>query len=132
MSVAPAVIMAHDEPTRREFLALGALGALRGLWNGQSNALAVGLLLLAAACLARRQGWGAACLLAGADWLKLTPLALAQDLRAFHQKQGYYPRTVCVHINYKHDPQIRRELAQLATELQADILPAHEGMVIEL
>ncbi len=64
------------------FLALGAVGALRGLWNGQSNALAVGLLLLAAACLARRRWWGAAFLLAGAVWLKLTPVALASLLCA--------------------------------------------------
>src|SRR5262245_20584693 len=35
------------------FLMLGALGALRGLWNAQSNALIVGLLLLGAAALAR-------------------------------------------------------------------------------
>ncbi|MHB8736925.1 MAG: glycosyltransferase family 87 protein, partial [Terriglobales bacterium] len=35
------------------FLMLGALGALRGLWNAQSNALVVGLLLLGAAALVR-------------------------------------------------------------------------------
>jgi hypothetical protein len=35
------------------FLSVGLLGAMRGLWNGQSNALAVGLVLLAAAATAR-------------------------------------------------------------------------------
>src|SRR5579875_3644140 len=35
------------------FLILSGLGALRGLWNAQSNALIVGFLLLGAAALAR-------------------------------------------------------------------------------
>jgi hypothetical protein len=59
------------------YYALALAGALRGLWNGQSNALAVGLLLLAAAAVARRRWWRGAGLLAGAVWLKLTPLAPA-------------------------------------------------------
>ncbi|HZY86068.1 MAG TPA: glycosyltransferase family 87 protein [Gemmataceae bacterium] len=59
------------------FLALGAAGALRGLWNAQSNALVVGLLLLGAAAVARRRWWAAAFLLAGSVWVKLTPLAPA-------------------------------------------------------
>jgi hypothetical protein len=89
--------------TRRRtalFLALGALGALRGLWNAQSNALTVGLLLLGTAALVRaalshsprlaggketlprlaggyvsREWWLAALLFALAVCLKLTPLA---------------------------------------------------------
>jgi hypothetical protein len=59
------------------FLALGALGALRGLWNAQSNALAIGLLLLGAAALVRRRWWTAAAVLAGSVLIKLTPLAPA-------------------------------------------------------
>ena len=58
-------------------LVLGLLGALRGLWNAQSNALVMGLVLLAAAALVRRRWWSAALLLGGAVWIKLTPLALA-------------------------------------------------------
>lgn len=69
------------------FLMFGALGSLRGLWNAQSNALAVGLLLLGTAALARalrvdrrgspseREWWLAAFFLAAAVCLKLTPLA---------------------------------------------------------
>ena len=57
------------------FLALGLFGGLRGLWNGQSNALAVGLLLLGAAALVEHRRWAAAFLLAGAMTVKLTPLA---------------------------------------------------------
>jgi hypothetical protein len=59
------------------FLALGALGGLRGFWNAQSNALVVGLLLLAASALVRRRWWTSASLLAGPVWIKLTPLAPA-------------------------------------------------------
>jgi hypothetical protein len=56
------------------FLALAVLLALRGLWNAQSNALAVGLLLLAASHLVRRRWWPAAGLLAASLSIKLTPL----------------------------------------------------------
>lgn len=58
------------------FLGLATIGALRGLWNAQSNALAVGLLLLGIAALARQGWWWAAGWWAIAVWLKLTPLAL--------------------------------------------------------
>jgi hypothetical protein len=73
-------------PRTAAFLALGAAGALRGLWNAQSNALVVGLLLLAASALARAldareergpRWWRAAVLLALAVCVKLTPLAPA-------------------------------------------------------
>jgi hypothetical protein len=65
------------------FLMLGALGALRGLWNAQSNALIVGFLLLGAAALARavaqpadrRAWWLTALWFALPVCLKLTPLA---------------------------------------------------------
>jgi hypothetical protein len=59
------------------FLALGALVALRGFWNAQSNALAVGLLLLGASALVRQRWWRSAFLLAGSVCVKLTPLAPA-------------------------------------------------------
>lgn len=68
------------------FLLLGGLGALRGLWNAQSNALVVGFLLLGSAALVRaleqegrigagRRWWLAAFVLAVPVCLKLTPLA---------------------------------------------------------
>jgi hypothetical protein len=59
------------------FFVLALLVAFPGIWNAQSNALAVGLLLLAAACLVRERWWTAALLLAAAVWTKLTPLAPA-------------------------------------------------------
>jgi hypothetical protein len=57
------------------FLLLALLGGLRGLWNGQSNALVMGLLLLGAAALVRGRDWWAALALGGAVAIKLTPLA---------------------------------------------------------
>ena len=70
------------------------------------------------------------------EWLAhqvghMTPLSLGRELRAFHAKQGYIPRTLCVHINPHHEPTIKPELAALAAELGADITPAWEGMVVE-
>ena len=59
------------------FLILVLLVAFAGIWNGQSNALAVGLLLLAASRLVRESWWTAAVLLAASVWTKLTPLAPA-------------------------------------------------------
>jgi hypothetical protein len=65
-------------PGRRSALqALAVLVALPGIWNSQSNVLAIGLLLLATASLARGRWWATATLLAAAVWLKLTPLAPA-------------------------------------------------------
>ena len=58
-------------------LSLTFLGAIRPAWNGQSNPLVVGLLLLAASAVARDRGWTAAALLAAAVYLKVSPIALA-------------------------------------------------------
>jgi hypothetical protein len=66
-------------PRRRRIalLGLGGLVAMPGIWNGQSNVLAVGLLLLAASALVRERWWLTAILLAASVWAKLTPLAPA-------------------------------------------------------
>jgi hypothetical protein len=37
-----------------------------------------------------------------------------------------------VHLNPRHEQRIQEELAALAKELDADISPGREGMVIEL
>ncbi len=69
------------------FLALGALGAIRGLWNAQSNALTVGLLLLATSALVRRRWWASAAFLAASVLIKLTPLAPALLLCAVQPRR---------------------------------------------
>jgi hypothetical protein len=95
------------------FLVLCALGTLRGAWNGQSNALVVGLLLLAASALARAlspatagdgralaRWWRAAALLAAAVCLKLTPLAPALLLCALWPRQLGWRFAVAVAIGF--------------------------------
>ena len=65
-------------PGRRAlFFALGAIGGLRGFWNAQSNALAIGLVLLGVSAWVRRRWWPCAWLLAAAVALKFTPLTIA-------------------------------------------------------
>src|SRR5262249_47080029 len=73
----------HEE----SFLALSLLGALAGLWNGQSNALLVGLLLLGASAIVRQQWWRAAIFLGLPIVLKFTPLPLVLLLVALWQRQ---------------------------------------------
>jgi ribonuclease BN (tRNA processing enzyme) len=62
----------------------------------------------------------------------MTPLSLEGELRAFHARQGYYPRTLTVHMNPHHEPTIIEELADLSKELGMDITPASEGMIVEI
>jgi hypothetical protein len=73
------------------FMALGLLGALRGFWNGQSNAPVVGLLLMGAAAVVEERWWLAALLLAVAVHLKLTPLAPALLLCAVRPRRLAWP-----------------------------------------
>lgn len=81
-----------SEGRRAFFLLLALLGAVRGLWNGQSNALAVGLLLLGTAELACRRPWRAAFYLSGAIALKLTPMAVVLLLA------GVFPRRLLLRV----------------------------------
>jgi len=63
-------------------LVLVLVGAIRPAWNGQSNPLVAGLLLMAASAIARRRWWPAAALLAAPVYLKLAPIAVALLLAA--------------------------------------------------
>jgi ribonuclease BN (tRNA processing enzyme) len=62
----------------------------------------------------------------------MTPLSLERVLRIFQAKQGYFPRTVCVHINPEFEDDIRQEVAALAARLDADISAGSEGMALDL
>jgi hypothetical protein len=72
-------VLPGDWSSAREacYYALATAGAVAGVWNGQNNALVTGLLLLAAAALARDRDWNCAGWLAIAINLKLTPLPAA-------------------------------------------------------
>lgn len=56
------------------FHVVAGLAALRGIWNAQSNALIIALVLLGAVEVARQRWWWAAFFLSFAVSLKLTPL----------------------------------------------------------
>jgi ribonuclease BN (tRNA processing enzyme) len=62
----------------------------------------------------------------------MTPVSLERELRAFHQAQGYYPRTICVHINPRHESRIKEELAGVSERLGADVQVGYEGMIVDL
>lgn len=62
----------------------------------------------------------------------MTPTSLERVLGIFHERQGYYPRTVCVHMNPEHEPAIKSEIVEVATRLNADISLGYEGLVIEV
>ncbi len=62
----------------------------------------------------------------------MTPLSLGNELRAFYEKQDYFPRTICVHINPHHEARICEEIAALGRELGANIELGYEGMEIEV
>jgi hypothetical protein len=75
-------------PARKSaFLVIGVLVALPGIWNGQSNTLAVGLVLMGASAQVRQRWWTASAFLAAAVWIKLTPLAPALLLCALEPKR---------------------------------------------
>jgi hypothetical protein len=79
--------VAWSQGRESAFLLLALAGALAGLWNAQSNALMVGLLLLGSSAVVRQRWWAAAALLAAPVALKLTPLPLVLLLCALWPRQ---------------------------------------------
>jgi hypothetical protein len=68
------------EPARRReatYLFLAMIGAIRGIWNAQGNAIIIGLFMLAAAALVRRRWWLAAVLMTIPVHMKTWPIAMA-------------------------------------------------------
>lgn len=60
----------------------------------------------------------------------LTPQSLKQELVNLQKVRGSLPPVAIVHMSPRIEDEIRREIAQVAAELGADITPAHEGMRI--
>jgi ribonuclease BN (tRNA processing enzyme) len=60
----------------------------------------------------------------------LTPQSLKQELTNLQKARGSLPPVVIVHMSPHIEDDIRREIAQVAAELGADITPAYEGMRI--
>ncbi len=72
---------------RSLFELLAGLGALSGLWNAQSNALIIGLILIGASYLHRERWWLASFFLCLSVSLKLTSLPLLLLLLALWPRQ---------------------------------------------
>jgi len=70
------------------------------------------------------------------DWLKkaghLCPRLLKEELIQFRRLKGYVPRIVVIHIGNPYEQEIKKEVAQVAQELEADISLGHEDMKITL
>jgi phosphoribosyl 1,2-cyclic phosphodiesterase len=70
------------------------------------------------------------------DWLKkaghLSAELLKEELTRFGQLKGYLPRIIVIHIGNLFEQEIKKEVAQVAQELEADISLGHEDMKISL
>ena len=73
--------------SRVYYLLFGLLGAAPGILNAQSNALAIGMVLLGMTAVARQRWWPGAWWLGGAVALKLTPLVVVLVLCALHPRR---------------------------------------------
>ena len=62
----------------------------------------------------------------------LTPSLLQRELEAYLAQKGALPPILAVHLNPEWEADIRRELAEVSSALQAEITPAEEGMVLEV
>ena len=62
----------------------------------------------------------------------LTPSLLRRELVSFRDIKGYLPQTVLVHMNPREEAQLEKEIAEVATALQADISIGCEGMRIHI
>lgn len=62
----------------------------------------------------------------------LTPSKIARELADFRAVRGYIPRVVIVHMDPKHEAEVRRDIAAVATELATPIEIGYEGMTIDL
>lgn len=90
------VLPATWRPWRKAlFLVTVTVGAISNLWNGQSNLLAVGLVLLGVAALVRGTHWWSALWLASSILVKLTPIPIVLLLSALWPRQ-LLPRLACM------------------------------------
>lgn len=60
----------------------------------------------------------------------LTPQMLKGELIQFRQIKHYLPPVVLIHMSLDLEEEIREEITQLATELEAEITLGYEGMMI--
>ncbi len=70
------------------------------------------------------------------DWLKkaghLCPRLLKEELIQFRRLKSYLPRVIVIHIGNPYEQEIKKEVAQVAQELEVDISLGYEDMKIAL
>jgi ribonuclease BN (tRNA processing enzyme) len=69
---------------------------------------------------------------AGRDAGHLCPEMLEVELAEFQRLKGYLPRVVIIHLSPQHQPEIEREIKQVARKLGAPVEVAGEGKEIDL
>jgi len=57
----------------------------------------------------------------------LCPKMLKKELAEFRRLKGYFPRVVIIHLSPEHEPEIEREVREVAKSLGISIDIAHEG-----
>jgi len=57
----------------------------------------------------------------------LCPKMLERELAEFRRLKGYFPRVVIIHLSPQHEPEIEREVREIAKLLGTSIDIAHEG-----
>jgi ribonuclease BN (tRNA processing enzyme) len=57
----------------------------------------------------------------------LCPEMLEKELAEFRRLKGYFPRVVIIHLSPQHEPEIEREVREVAKLLGTSIDIAHEG-----
>jgi ribonuclease BN (tRNA processing enzyme) len=68
----------------------------------------------------------------GLDRKHITPSILKSELAEFRRLKGYLPPVVAVHMSPAVEAEIARETAAVASDLDADIRLAEEGMTITI
>ena len=62
----------------------------------------------------------------------LCPKMLEKELAKFRRLKGYFPRVVIIHLSPQHEPEIEREIREVAKLLRISIDIAHEGEELTL
>jgi Cft2 family RNA processing exonuclease len=57
----------------------------------------------------------------------LCPEMLKEELIEFRRVNGYLPKVVAIHVSPQHEPEIKREIGEVAELLKISIDVAHEG-----
>ena len=71
--------------------------------------------------------WPNALARAANDAGHLCPEMLREELIDFRRMKGYLPRVAAIHMSPQHEPEIQKEISEVARSLAASVDIAHEG-----